>query len=259
MKFLQITDLHMNAGGTLYGLDPAERLAACIADIRQNHADATCAVITGDLAHTGDPEAYRRLTGMLEGLEMPLHLLIGNHDSRSEFRKAFPGRPVDGDGNVQYGVDTAIGRFLCLDTNVPGAHHGEMDAARLRWLGDELDRSADVPVWLFMHHPPFNVGIRRMDLISLRDQDAFAEMVSGRHNIRHLFFGHLHRPISGIWNGVPFANLPGINHQVALDFEIEDDVPGSHEPPFYAVIFATPGQTIVHLKNFLDRTNTFNL
>ncbi|MCR8724681.1 phosphodiesterase [Frigidibacter sp. ROC022] len=259
MKFLQITDLHMNAGGPLYGLDPAERLAACIADIRRTHADADRAVITGDLAHSGDPAAYRRLREMLQGLEMPTHLLIGNHDSRSEFRKAFPDHPVDSDGNVQFTVDTAAGRFICLDTNVPGAHHGELDAARLRWLTDELDRAGEKPVYLFMHHPPFDVGIRRMDRISLRDKAAFAEVVSGRPGIRQLFFGHLHRPISGMWNGIPFANLPGMNHQVALDFEIEDEVPGSHEPPFYAVIFADPGQTIVHLKNFLDQTNTFHL
>jgi hypothetical protein len=53
--------------------------------------------------------------------------------------------------------------------------------------------------------------------------------------------------------------LPGTNHQVALDFVVEDEVPGSHEPPAYAVVFAYADSTLVHLRNFADRTATFNL
>lgn len=259
MKFVQITDLHMVADGLLYGLDPAERLRACIADVNARHADADCVVITGDLAHNGDERAYGRLQEILTDLKMPVHLLIGNHDDRATFRKVYASAPVDPAGFVQHAFDTGGGRFICLDTNEKGVHHGVLDGARLKWLADELERAGDAPVYLFMHHPPLAVGIQRMDTISLRDSERFAQAVCGRPNVRHLFFGHLHRPISGVWKGLPFANLPGMNHQVALDFEIVDQVPGSHEPPAYAVVFATADSTIVHLHNFLDRTNTFNL
>lgn len=258
MKFLQVSDLHMTATGPLYGLDPEERLRACIADINNRHADAAHVIVTGDLAHHGEEAAYRRLKAMLADLVPPAHLLIGNHDHRDTFRRVFDDAPCDG-GYVQFSLETAAGRFICLDTNDEGHHHGLLGTERLAWLAREVESAGDAPVYLFMHHPPFPVGIRRMDAIALRDAEGFAAIVAGRSNVRHLFFGHLHRPISGTWKGVPFANLPGLNHQVALDFAIEDQVPGSHEPPAYAVVFAGPDRTIVHLHNFLDRSNTFNL
>lgn len=260
MKFLQISDVHMvPEGETLYGLDPAERLAACIDDINLHHEDAEFAIITGDLAHTGDPRAYRRLRDLLGALKVPHHLLIGNHDDRARFRATFPDHPVDPNGFVQFRHDASFGRILALDTNVPGAHHGSLCEHRRAWLSAELDAAGDRPVYLFMHHPPLHVGLRKMDTISLRESSEMAEIVRGRANVRHLFFGHLHRSLSGSWNGLPFSNLPGTSHQVELDFVIEDAVPGSHEPPAYAVVFARPDATLVHLRNFLDRTNTFLL
>ncbi len=260
MKFLQISDIHLvPEGELLYGLDPGARLAACIDDINRHHGDAEFAIITGDLAHTGNPHAYARLRGMLGELAMPYHLLIGNHDSRENFRAAFPERPVDADGFVQFTLAASFGRIVALDTNVPGQPYGAFCAKRCAWLARTLDAAGETPVYLFMHHPPMRVGLKRMDVIGLRDADAFAKVIAGRRNIRHLFFGHLHRLLSGCWHGVPFANLPGTSHQVALDFVTENRVPGSHEPPAYAVVLAEPDATLVHLRNFLDRTNTFLL
>ena len=91
------------------------------------------------------------------------------------------------------------------------------------------------------------------------DSEPFAELVVGRTNIKHLFFGHLHRALSGSWRGIPFSNVPGTNHQVELNFTKAGLVPGSHEPPAYGVVFVKPDVTLVHLHNFLDQTATFNL
>lgn len=260
MKLIQITDLHlMPPGETIYALDPAERLAACVADINANHGDAALVVVTGDLAHAGQPAAYGLLRELLAPLAPPAHLLIGNHDDRAAFQAAFPEAPRDEAGFVQFTVDTPAARLVCLDTHVPGAPHGALCDARLGWLERELDRAGDRPVYLFMHHPPFRVGLKRMDEIALRDGDRLAAVLAGRTSVRHLFFGHLHRPLNGCWKGIPFTNLPGLSHQVRLDFVIEGRVPGSHEPPAYAVVLAEPDLLVVHLHNFLDRTGTFLL
>jgi 3',5'-cyclic-AMP phosphodiesterase len=260
MKFLQVSDVHMiPEGEVLYGLDPAKRLTACIADINRHHADAELVVVTGDLAHTGDPRAYHRLRGLLAGLAVPYKLLIGNHDNREHFKSVFPDAERNADGFVQYGIDTSAGRFICLDTNVPGEHFGGLCNRRLAWLRDELARSRGKPIYLFMHHPPFRVGLKKMDSIWLRDGETLGALIDEAGPVKHLFFGHLHRPLSGSWRGIPFANLPSTVHQVALDFVMEDDVPGSHEAPAYSVIFAEPQTTLVHLRAFLDDTATFVL
>lgn len=259
MKFIQISDTHIvPPGDLLYGLDPADRLTACIDDINRHHADASFAILTGDLAHTGHPLAYVRLREMLAKLKIPYRLLLGNHDHRENFRAAFPDALYDENGFVQFSLDTPAGRFVGVDSNVPGAHYGALCDKRFAWLERAVKGAGGKPVYVFLHHPPFHVELKRMDQISLRDGERFGDIVNGA-TVRHLFFGHLHRPLSGSWRGVPFSTLPGTNHQVALDFDIDGIVPGSHEPPAYAVVFAKPDTTLVHLNSFLDRTATFNL
>ena len=58
-KFIHLTDTHLAGPGLkLYGLDPRARLDAAIADINTHHSDAAFAVVTGDLTHWGEAEAY---------------------------------------------------------------------------------------------------------------------------------------------------------------------------------------------------------
>jgi len=260
MKFIHVTDTHLvQPGHLLYEIDPRERLRLCIDNINRYHPDARFAIVTGDLADKGQPEAYRALREEFRRLKIPVHLLLGNHDSRVNFLAAFPDSPRDCDGFVQFTLDTELGRFICLDTYEPGVSWGVYCDKRHAWLRSELARAGDIPVYLFFHHPPFPVGIKRMDEISLREPEKFAATLATGRNIRHLFFGHLHRPIGGSWHGIPFTTMHATNHQVALDFVIEGKVPGSHEPPAYAIVLANQTTTVVHFHNFLDKTNTFVL
>jgi len=77
--------------------------------------------------------------------------------------------------------------------------------------------------------------------------------------VRHLFFGHVHRPISGSWHGVPFSTLRGTNHQVWLDFAAKGDIPGSHEPPAYGVVLINHETVVVHSHDFMDQSLKFSL
>jgi|TARA_B100000809_G_scaffold123303_1_gene121379 3',5'-cyclic AMP phosphodiesterase CpdA len=71
-----------------------------------------------------------------------------------------------------------------------------------------LEAAGTKSVYLFMHHPPFEIGIPSLDIICLReDAQRIQQIVSGFSNIKHLFFGHVHRPVSGSWHGIPFNTL----------------------------------------------------
>jgi Icc protein len=260
-KFIHLTDPHFVAGGqTLYGLDPRGRLRAAIASINAAHTDAAFCIVTGDLAHWGQPEAYADLGRQLTELRIPCHLLIGNHDHRESFVRAFPQVPTDDRGFVQRVIETPHGPFLCLDTNEPNVSWGVLCERRLDWLETRLAARPREPATLFLHHPPFPVGIRAMDRIALRETGRFERILAAhRGGIRHLFFGHLHRPVSGSWRGIPFSTLRATNHQVWLDLETDGRVPGSHEPPQYAVVLIDDRLTVVHLHDFLDDTHGFFL
>ena len=263
MKLIHLTDPHfVPAGETLYGRDPQVALAAAVADINRDHADADLVAITGDLTHWGEPEAFAQLAETLAPLEPPLQLLIGNHDKREVFSEHFPDQPLDADGFVQSVQQTPAGHFLFLDTNLTGTHAGWYCATRRAWLAQQLAAAADAdePVFLFMHHPPFKIGLAPLDRISPQEPETFAEVVRPHANrIRHLFFGHIHRPLSGSWLGIPVSSLRALNHQCWLDFANQGEIAGSFEPPAYAVVLIDEDSVIVHTHDFLDESLKFSL
>jgi 3',5'-cyclic AMP phosphodiesterase CpdA len=260
MKFIHLTDLHLVAPGRrLYGLDPHARLRAAITDINANQADAAFVLITGDLAHHGDGAAYDALKAALGGLALPCHLLIGNHDDRAAFLQAFPATPVDEHGFVQGIVATPAGALVTLDTHEPGTHEGRLCERRLDWLDRTLAGLRGQAVLLAMHHPPLPLALPAMDAFALRERRELAEIVAGHGNVRHVFFGHVHRPLHGTWEGVPFTTQRGLSHQVAMHSGPQRGIPGSHEPPAYAIVLVDTGSLVIHVHDFLDPSPRFDL
>lgn len=253
LKILQITDCHLvPEGETIFGSDPHQRLVGAVADINKNNQDAALCVITGDLAHHADKRAYALLRETLEKLVVPYQILPGNHDDRDTLRSVFPELEPDSDGFILAVQDTPAGRFMFLDTVDSGVHTGFYCEKRQQWLAGMLEQSRDMPVFLFMHHPPFEIALPHIDQYVMTNGDAFASVVTKHDNIRHLFFGHVHRPVSGSWHGIPFSALRGTNHQSWLTFEQTRGNVCSLEPPAYAVIFLDNHRTIVHYHDYLD-------
>jgi Icc protein len=260
MKFIHLTDLHLVAPGRrLYGLDPHARLRAAIADINASHADAAFVLITGDLAHHGEDAAYEALRAALGKLAQPYHLLIGNHDDRGAFLRAFPAAPVDADGFVQGLLATPAGALVLLDTHEPGTHEGRLCARRLAWLDRTLAGLRGQAVLLAMHHPPLPLGLPAMDAFGLLERRKLAAILARHGNVRHIFFGHVHRPLHGTWEGIPFSTQRGLSHQVAMHAGAPSGIPGSHEPPAYAIVLVEEGSVVIHVHDFLDASPRFDL
>ena len=121
----------------------------------------------------------------------------------------------------------------------------------MAWLKNELKKTAK-DVYIFMHHPPFDVGVTYMDRIKLDEAEDFGDLVSSSKNVKHIFFGHVHRPVFLTWQGITCSGCPGINHQVPL---VGGSVATNYsaEPPMYAVIEFGSGQFRINLDAFLDR------
>jgi Icc protein len=261
MKFIHLTDTHVTSGDRLlYGANPARRLAQAVDSINAEHGDAAFVIVTGDMTHWGDAGAYAAFRDKISRLDMPVHLMVGNHDDTAAFTEYFPNAPRDNNGFVQFTLDTPHGRAICLDTKSPGTHAGSYCQARLDWLSARLQETND-PVLLFMHHPPFKVGICAMDTIMMQDADAFHEVIAPhKARIRHLFFGHVHRAIFGNWRGISFSCMRGLNHQVALDLTaVQSEIPGNLEPPAYGVVLVDEAAVTVHMHDFMDSSPEFSL
>ncbi|WP_158773468.1 phosphodiesterase [Cobetia sp. L2A1] len=264
MKLIHLTDTHLVAPDKrLYGLDPRARLAAAVADINAHHADALGVIISGDLSDRGEPAAFEALRDVLDVLVMPYYLGMGNHDDRDNLLAAFPELPCDDNGFVQYaqifGKHTADECVLVmLDSAIAHDPAGFLCEARLAWLDTCLAEHHDRRVLLALHHPPMALGIRYMDDIRLTNPDALDGVIKRHGNVEHLLFGHVHRPASGVWRGLSFSTLPGVNHQVGLDL-VSDAycLAGSHEPPAYGVLMIEAEQVVNHLHLYMDDSRRY--
>lgn len=208
MRLIHLTDFHLrDPAGSKNAAQYADFVATCLQELAESCADITCCVVTGDLTEKGEPAAYRWLRDQLKSLPFRTVPLIGNHDDRDAYLGIFGGQGHDHNGFVQSEMSTPDVRLIFLDTFKPGSHAGTLCGARLNWLKERLQNSADQPVLLFMHHPPCKIGVATKDSIMLDNADALDTVLKETGNVRHIFFGHVHLNVFVNWNGIPATCL----------------------------------------------------
>ncbi len=212
-KIIWMSDPHFQEKGTIDGLDPRARLDAALTYLNANYADADFAVLSGDLVGDDAEDDYAGIARYLAKSKIPIYPLVGNNDDRAGCRQhlALPANTMP--DFVQYTVDTPDETFICLDTHLIGSHAGQFCEARQAWLDAALRRSPRKPTYIFMHHPPFALGLPPQDEIMLQDAEAFLDLISEHTNVKHLFMGHVHRPTAGQIRGIPFATIGALSFQ----------------------------------------------
>jgi 3',5'-cyclic-AMP phosphodiesterase len=220
---VQLSDLHV--GGNEGGKDPVPRLEAVIDAVRSlpNRPDAV--LVSGDLTDDGAAENYRVACELLNRLDLPLHVLPGNHDDRGRIREAFE-LPGAGEEPVSYSVEVGALRLVLLDSNVPGQDPGRYDAERMAWLDEELSSEPERPTILAVHHTPLATGIPEWDAINLEasDRKALGEVVARHPQLRTIVGGHLHRVAASALAGCPVLSAPSTYLQVRPNFHRDEVV-----------------------------------
>ncbi|MEM7781299.1 MAG: phosphodiesterase [Pseudomonadota bacterium] len=255
----QITDTHVgfepDAGEDEFNF---VRFRQVVAHLRSLPVQPDLLILSGDLADSGQPACYQRIKALVADCPFPVHVIPGNHDSRTEMLNAFPDCPTH-DGFAQFALELGTGkdrlRVLCLDSFEPGRHGGAFCETRAAWLTRELDQSPDTPTVLVMHHPPVVAGIEWMDP---RPNEAwfqrFHDTVRGRDQIVAILAGHLHRPLHSSVEGIPVSVTPAVAPAVSLDMRpISPDDADKRaivdaEPPFYSLHLWRNGSLASHFQ-----------
>jgi 3',5'-cyclic AMP phosphodiesterase CpdA len=256
-RFLvQLSDTHIKApGARAYGrVDTAALLARAVDAVLALHQPADAVIVTGDLTDGGRADEYAHLRMLLSPLTCPLYLLPGNHDDRGNLRRAFADHaylraPAGQDsGFVQYAVDLGGLRLVTLDTVVPNASHGAIDAQRLGHFEAMLAAHARAATIVAMHHPPFATFIAHMDQIGLLEgADALADVVARFPRIERVICGHLHRSIQTRWARTIALTAPSTAHQVCLDLAPDAQAEFVMEPAGFLVhAWSDDGTVVTH-------------
>ena len=134
-----------------------------------------------------------------------------------------------------------------MDTLDEGKVGGLLCQRRLEWLAGQLDTRVEQETLLFLHQPP----------LRLEGGEALAEMIGGGR-VKHLFFGHVHRPLHGSWRVIPISSQHSTLHQFVYTFG-SSIMQGCHEPPTFAAVNMVDGNVVINPHSYLDDSPRFNL
>ncbi|MFJ4224814.1 phosphodiesterase [Microbacterium sp. NPDC089695] len=206
---VHVSDPHFLAGGARLGgrYDVEASFTRTLNAIRAVHPSPAAIVVTGDLADLGEPEAYRRLREAVEPVAAELGTVVvwvaGNHDERPALREGLLDlAPTEEPVTGVWDLDGL--RLIALDSSVPGWHHGDLDGAQLEWLAEVLREPAPQGTLIATHHPPLPSHLPLFDILELRHQDEFADVIRGT-DVRGILAGHLHYSSHGVFAGVPVS------------------------------------------------------
>jgi 3',5'-cyclic AMP phosphodiesterase CpdA len=224
MIIAQITDTHVLPEGRKLAnlIDTGAQLEAAVSRLNQLSTPADVVLVTGDLVDDGKPESYAALRERLGALDSPFYLIPGNHDRRQVLVEAFPDHAyLPQMGFLQYAIEDHTVRLIALDTLVEGQDGGALCEERLAWLDAALAAAPDRPTLIFMHHPPFESGIRWMDAMGLSGARELRGVLGSHPQVRLVICGHIHRPFHSMLGGAPVAVAPSTAWQVHLDLAPE--------------------------------------
>ena len=215
--FVLMADTHIrrNRAEERRGVKPAEAFERATKEILAMPTRPSGVIIAGDCAEgeSGGYATFREVIKPLEKAKVPLHLVLGNHDSRDKFLAAFPEMkflPIDDVKPPSKLVsiwETPQANWFLLDSAVrPKVHTGEFGESQLAWLAKALDARADKPALVVAHHHPD--PFRKFN--GLTDTGAFLKVVLPRKQVKAYFYGHTHIMGFAEMSGMHFVNLPAM-------------------------------------------------
>jgi hypothetical protein len=209
-RFAILSDMHIGSPAA------EDMVRAAVEDINASGAELT--IQLGDITDHGAKEEFPLAASVLQELQMPYEVMMGNHDvysrreerlsGREYFEETF-GRPPDGKIVEHEGV-----KFVVLDSVehaaspfppfdlVTGAFlegpGGAIVSGALSYpqhdLLAEVAGSGAGPAFVFLHHPPQPFAGFPPILFGLRQEDSGRlHAVADSGNIWGVFAGHTHR------------------------------------------------------------------
>jgi len=220
MLIAQISDCHVTASGTAYAQAlTTEALENAVRHLNLMTPEPDIVLVTGDIADAGRKEEYEKAASILNRLKAPYLLTPGNHDHRARLRAAFPDHGYlyaeHQNAPIRYSIDAMPVRLVGLDSTRPGEHGGGLDRDDLHWLENSLQD--DRPALVFMHHPPFGVGIGNMDAEPFANAHEFETILNGAPHVLRLCCGHMHRAVQRGFGGRNACIAPSTGLQLELN------------------------------------------
>lgn len=201
IRLLQVTDSHCYTDDdarltwTDMPIYPNHSLQATLDFLAKQAAGYHALMMTGDLAQEETAATYQRVNRMLNEFPLPSYVLPGNHDI-PELMQANLNNKVSMPGQVKLGN----WHLLLLDTHADGNPYGHLSTSQFDQFAEQLNAVPENHfVAVFMHHHPMAIESEWMDVMGLREQDYFWDLVAHFPQVKVVFNGHIHQEFNGYY------------------------------------------------------------
>lgn len=208
LRIVHISDTHLYGDDSLhYGIVDTTAALRRVLAAAEEIPGVDAVVLSGDLSEDGSVASYRTLRDLVEPWagERGAQAIyaMGNHDHPDAFAEVLgPRTRVHTMGRH---------RIVTLDSSVPGAAYGSLDAAQLAWLQSELSESVGLGTVVVVHHPPTHAVTPLLRLLELDDPHALLGVLDGS-DVRLVLSGHYHHPLVTLERGIPIVVAPGVTN-----------------------------------------------
>lgn len=225
MTIAQITDTHLFADSdqALKGVVTARSLQAVIQRVQQIQPDIL--LLTGDLSQDETLASYEHLRQTIAPLDIPTYWIPGNHDRPDLMTSILSNAPFRGEKTLQQGG----WRGILLNSRVEGKAGGELSLESLQKLDEALWHYPELPAFVALHHPVFDIGSAWMREIGLGNAADLLAVIDRHPQVKLVLFGHIHQPFEQQRQGVTYLGTPSTCVQFkphSEAFAIDDQMPG---------------------------------
>jgi Icc protein len=182
LSWLHFGDLHITTGEQRNYRD----LQALVADANRHLSGIDFAVLPGDNADDGAEAQLRLVRAAMDRLNMPLHVIPGDHDFKSRTLNAY--RQVLDAEPLPRAITVKDHRCLFLDIVSAGSGGPDfrLGAEQMGWLRSELARAKQdgLPIMVFMHAYPDDLheGVIELKTLFTRHRVAFVDTGHTHYN-----------------------------------------------------------------------------
>lgn len=214
--FIHISDTHFGPTKDFehYGSNAYDVARRMVDTINALPVEIDFVIHTGDVTDHPDAAAYKLAEEVFSRLRPPIYFVTGNHDT-SRGINAFLTMGAKHDylsdpDLVSYAFDKNGIRFITLDARGPDAidPRGVLPTNQFDFLEREISKD-HAPLVLFIHFLPFAADSLWLDetMLLLNGELLHEKLLPVRSRIRGVFFGHVHRGMQIMKDGILYSSV----------------------------------------------------